>query len=300
MSNQNTSRYKESLAAEKVNGLTFAPRVNLAVGGQNGHMPNIARHHSNAAYIRKNIICKVLEMPDGFRHVPDGPVWIANLKSICEMHALTWEGFNATLTVNSEESVVGASQANFQQTPSNVVMARTEPVMTVEEKYNLSILESIEFWQTEFIMNQDTKFADIFTRGGSMPTDWLPNQYSATMIFFEPDPTFTYALRVWICTNMYPMGGLENTAKRSMTDDGERIEYTIPWSALTQTNTVGCFNLANKLLADMRITGTSPTLQPAIMDDAAANVKDSKFGYTEQLDDAQRDFASVQRSGRRQ
>lgn len=286
----NTSRFKDSLSPNKVDSLSDAPRVNLSVSGQNAHMPNISRFHANAAYIRKNLICKVLEMPDGFSHVKDGQVYVRNLKAICEMHALSWEGFNATLTVNSEETVVGASQGNFQQTPSNVVMARTEPVMTLEEKYNLSVAEMFDFWQRQFIMNEHTKFGDIFTNGASMPTDWLPNQYSASMIFFEPDPTFTYALRVWLCVNMYPMGGVEQTAKRSMTDDGERIEYTIPWSALTQVNTVGCFNLANTILKEMRITGTSPTLQPAVMTKVAANVADTKFGYTEAIEEAAATF----------
>lgn len=281
------SRHKDALlgtANPSLNEGSMMPMVNLAIGGQNGYSMDIGKFHANTDYVRRNLIAKLIEPPKGFQLFgsTQGQELTNALKGIVEMHAQTWEGLNRTLTVNSVESPVGGA-GEMQQTPSNVVRARSEPVLTVPEKYGSPIRALHELWITELIMDPDTKVPGIVTRqGATKPTDLLPDVYSMTVLFFEPDPTFTKVHRAWLVGNMFPLTAGEDTGRRDKTQDGEIVTLSIQYTGIQQTG-LGVKRFAQKILDSMNITGTNPNLAPSFVEEIDRDVLASNYGFSEQI-----------------
>jgi hypothetical protein len=63
-----------------LNGTT-APMLDFSYGGQHGYSPNLVEWVSNQAYIRRNLICILLEAPGFFQLMQDPTVWVRSLKS---------------------------------------------------------------------------------------------------------------------------------------------------------------------------------------------------------------------------
>jgi hypothetical protein len=266
---------------------TNSPMVNLAIGGQNAYQSDLRYFHANTDYVRRNLWVKVLQAPRGFQYLDDPAQYYRTLKGIVEMHAQSWDGFNRTLTVNSVEAPVGGA-GEMQQTPSNVTRQRSDPTMTIREKYGRPAQRFLESWITELIMDPDAKVPGIATRANA-PTDLLPDMYSMSIIAFEPDPTFTKVNAAWLMTNMYPTTAGDFTGRRDKTSDGEELVLSIPWTGIQQVG-IAVDRLAQALLDAMPKTGTSPNLKPAFMSGVENDVASHNVGLTEQISEFNRTF----------
>lgn len=282
------SRYKDSILKNGMARERSAPMANVMVSGQNGHQVDFRYYHGNADYIRRNVIARVMNFPQGFKHFPDAQVYIDTLKSMVELHAQTWEGLNKTLTVNSQQSPVGGS-GEMQDTPSNVVRARSEPVLGLPEKYGMPFQALLTDWITELIMDPDTGAPNIITRPGVQVGDMLPDFYTMTVLFFEPDPTFTKVQRAWLVTNMYPTTSGEDTGRRDKTQDGEQVIHSIQFTGMQQVGR-GVNALAQAELDKMRLTYTSPNNAPAFIDGIDQSLLKSQFDYVGKVNEANNTF----------
>lgn len=265
-----------------------APMVNLAIGGQNGYQSDLRYFHANTDYVRRNVIAKLIEAPRGFLFLDDGQEYINALKAIVELHAQTWEGLNKTISVASQETAVSGG-GEMQQTPSNVTRARSEPALTIPEKYGMPVQGLMRDWITQLIMDPDSKVPGITTRGAGGPTDLLPDVYSMTVLFFEPDPTFTKVQKAWLIGNMFPTTAGDDTGRRDKTQDGEQLILNIPFTGLQQVG-IAVNQLAQRVLDSMNKTGTNPNLAPAFIDTIDPNVLRSQYGYVEKVNEASRTF----------
>lgn len=265
-----------------------APMVNLTIGGQNGYQSDLRYFHANTDYIRRNVIAKLIEAPSGFLHMDSGQEYINALKSIVELHAQSWEGLNKTLTVASQSTAVSGA-GEMQETPSNVTRERSAPALTIPEKYGMPVSALMRDWITGLIMDPDSKVPGITTLGGTTVTDLLPDVYSMTVLFFEPDPTFTKVQRAWLIGNMYPTTGGEDTGRRDKTQDGEQLVLSIPFTGIQQVG-YAINQFAQRILDEMTKTGTNPNLAPAFINTVDANVLVSQFGYVEKVNEASRSF----------
>ena len=271
-----------------------APMVNLAIGGQHGHQSDLRFFHANTDYVRRNVVAKLIEAPAGFNLHPQGQEFINALKGIVELHAQTWEGLNKTLTVNSTETPVSGA-GEMQQTPSNVVRARSTPSLTMPEKYGMPTMALFDWWITQLIMDPDSKVPGILTNsnlagvGFSKPTDLLPDFYSMTVLFFEPDPTFSKVQRAWLVGNMYPNTAGEDTGRRDKTQDGETVSLSIEFSGIQQVG-LGVNRFAQGILDSMNLTGTNPNLAPSFVSQISSDVLASAYGYSEKLSEAASSF----------
>lgn len=264
-----------------------SPMVNLALGGQNAYQSDLRYFHANTDYVRRNLVIKVLQAPRGFQFLDNPASYYRALKGIVEMHAQTWEGFNRTLTVSSVEGAVSGG-GEMQQTPSNVVRARSEPSMTIREKYGKPVQRFFESWITELIMDPDSKVPGIATRANT-PADLLPDMYSMSICAFETDPTFTKVNAAWLVTNMYPTTAGDFTGRRDKTADGEELVLTIPFTGMQQVG-LAVDRFAQQLLDAMAKTGTNPNLKPSFINSVEQSLLAQPFGITEQHADFQRSF----------
>ena len=258
------------------------PMLDLTKGGQMGFAPDYTQWVSNQSYIRRNLFCLLVEPPRGFSYLQNGDKYTGVLKSLVELHALSIDGLQAGLEVETSETPVGGG-GQVQQHFTNVTEARSNPVFRFDEKYGMPVASFFRSWITHLMMDPHSKVANIGTLSGNKPTDMLADMYSATMIFIEPDPTHTKVVKSWLCTNMFPTGTGEIVGRRDLTAAGEQTTYDINFTALTQFG-LGVDQFAQRLLSNINITGANPYLRPAFVNDIAADVRAAAIGYENQVE----------------
>ncbi len=269
-----------------------APTLDPTLGSQNGFEVDYPSWVSNAQYIRRNLICKLIEAPAGFQYLPNPDVYVNTLKALVELKALRIEGLNQTLTVETQGTPFGGA-GEQQEDPTKVTRAQSNPSFTWNEKFGKPISYFLRDWVTELIMDPITGFPNVVTRTGAQPTDNLPDFYSATMLFVEPDPLHKNVLEAWLCTNMYPKGSLGDiVGRRDQTAPGEQAEYSIEFTAITQVG-IGVMQLAQQMLDQMNLTGANPNLRPAFVQQIDADVMAAANGYAEQIANAAASAISV-------
>lgn len=268
------------------------PLLDLRQGGQHGYAPNLTEWVSNQAYIRRNLICILLEAPGFFQLMPNSAIWVQSLKSLVELHARTIEGFNAALTVEFAEHPVGGG-GEMQQEVTDVKRARTEPVFGFVEKYGRPIQTFLEMWIRYGMLDPDAKIAlagtlvsdaGSATRSGTTlgysttdkrPSDLLADWSTMTCLFIEPDVLHRSVVKAWITTNMMPKETGPIEGKRDLTSPSDLLELSIPFTGISQYG-LGVNNLAQAILNKINITNAVPFLHRAFITKGDTNV--AQFG----------------------
>ena len=259
-----------------INGYN-APMADIRYGGQQGYAPVMTEWVSNQAYVAKQMICLLIEAPRGFAYLPDPDFWVGALKSLVERHPKSITGMNAGLTVDViENSVAGGGE--MQEDMTDVKRERTVPVFVWIDKYGRPIQTLLYEWITNLLADPDTKVANICTVDGVRPSDLLSDMHSATMLFFEPDPTHTKVLKAWLSTNMYPKSTGDITAKRELSSAMESSEISVTFTAVSQSS-LGVRMFAQALLNSINITNANPNLAPAFMGEVDPDVLAASTGY---------------------
>ena len=96
---------------------------------------------------------------------------------------------------------------------------------------------------------------------GIVVPDLLPDFYSCSVLYIEPDPTMTKPIHAWYVTNMYPNEGATREGSRDLTASKEDLTIDIGFTGLTQTS-VGVHQFAQKVLDSMNIANANPNMQP--------------------------------------
>jgi hypothetical protein len=276
-------RLKDTFIGDQAYGKNLhTPAIDLEIGGQMGHHTLFENMYANTAYVSRNLICVLVQAPKGFQYFDNSAKMIGALKILVEMHARSWEGLQAGLTVEFTENAVDGS-GQMQQDISNVTRARSTPTSVFLEKPGKPIRWFLETFITGLGMDPITKIPNIVTlNNGDRPTDMLSDVTGATMMFFEPDPTFTYPEEAWLCTNMFPNTTGDVVGRRDLTAAGQNQEITVEWSAVTQHG-VGVMNFAQKIMNSMNLAGTNPNLEDAFITAITADVAAITEGYVESV-----------------
>lgn len=277
----------DALASTGPARLTTSPMVDLTKGGMNGQQPNYAAFYANTDYISRKARVIMLTAPEGWDYFPDGQAYIDNLKAIVEVHAQSWEGFTSTVSVASEQTAMGGA-GEQQHTPTKVTREPSVPVLSINEKYGLPVLATFESLIFDLIMHPENELATLYTLPNK-PRHQLPNIYTFSILVYEPDPTFQYANRAQIVSNMFPQMGPENTMRFDRTAEGEKASYSITFNGFTQRGR-GVLDFATKMIQEAGIVGTSPELQPAMIQRISDDVKRGQGGFAEYLKEAQRTY----------
>lgn len=260
-----------------------APMVDLQFGGQMGYAPDLTEWVSNQAYVRKNLICLLVEAPKAFSLLPNPEVWVATLRALVELHPQSIEGLSAGLEVETAETPVGGG-GEMQEDFVDVKRARSQPVFRFGEKFGMAVANFFQGWITNLLMDPQSKFAGIATLQGNRPTDMLADQYSATMLFIEPDPLHSKVVKSWLGTNMFPKNSGEITGRRELTAAGETVTHDIPFTGIFQYG-VGVDAFAQRMLDNISLTGANPHLRPAFVDAITADVQAARKGYEAGVED---------------
>lgn len=252
--------------------------ANPLYGGQQGYAANLAQYINSAAYIRKNLIVILLEAPSGFSYLPNGQTYTAVLRALVETQAIAVTGLQATLHVQSYESDPVGGSGQMMQTPNNVVMDIPNVTFRFIDRYGMSITRFFEAWIRTLIMDPDTKIAGINTLSTTTVTDMLPDMYSATMLFIEPDPTGATVVKAWIGANMYPTTSGPIEGSRDKTQAGQEAQLEVPFTGVYQYG-IGVNLFAQSILSQMSLTGANPMNQEAFIQAVDADVAATTVGY---------------------
>ncbi|MEM5877945.1 MAG: hypothetical protein QXF12_03620 [Candidatus Aenigmatarchaeota archaeon] len=254
-----------------------APMLDLKYGGQHGWAPNLVEWVSNQAYVTRPVICILLEAPRLFTKFPNPDKWIASLKSMFELHARTIDGLNATLTVETDSHPVGGA-GEVQEEIVNVTREPSRPRFSFVEKYGRPIQTLIEYWIRYGLMDPETKYALLSTMGDPSVRDLLADWYTATCLFIVPDPLHKKVDKAWLCTNMFPKGTGEITAKRDLTTRQDMLNLDIEFSAISQYG-LGVNQFAQRILDSINTLNADPFMRPAFKQRVSADVEAQEKGY---------------------
>lgn len=265
-----------------------APIIDLKKGGQFGHMMDYAALASATPYVRQNLIAILLEAPRGFQYMDRPEIWRASLKSIIEEQSKSITGLNSTLKIENVEQAVGGAGEQISAV-SNVTREQSRPVHSINEKYNMSVATFINSWILELMMDPETKYPNIITRGDkrSQLTDHLADFYGATVIYFEPDPIFRHVIKAWLCYFVRPADeGVTIEGSRDLTTGKEELSVDLTMTAVSQVG-AGPIGLAQKILDSLNPTNANPWQRPANIDQVSADVRAvTDAGYAEGLSNA--------------
>lgn len=246
------------------------PILDLKFGGQNGWTPNLTEWVSNQAYVSRPLVCILLEAPKMFTVMPDSHKWISSLKAMFELHARSIDGFNAGLKVDVEEHPVGGA-GEQQQEIVNVTRERSQPKFQFIEKYGRPIQTLLEYWIRYGMMDPETKFALLGTMGDANVRDLLADWYSASALFFVPDPLHKKVDKAWITTNMYPLSNGDVVAKRDLTTSQEMLTLDIEFAGISQYG-LGVNQFAQNILDNINTLNADPFMKPAFINRISADV----------------------------
>jgi hypothetical protein len=255
-----------------------APMVDLQYGGQMGYSPDLTEWVSNQAYIRRNLICLLVEAPKGFQYLPNPEYWVATLRSLVELHPMSIEGLKAGLRVETTTNPVGGG-GQVQHDFTDVKEDQSTPTFVWNEKYGMPISNFFRGWITNLMMDPNSKFAGVSTLSATnRPGDMLADMYAATMAFIEPDPTHTKVVKSWLVTNMYPQGTGDIDGRRDLNQAGEATSISVEFTGIAQFG-LGVDAFAQRLLDAISITGANPHNRPAFVDQISADILATRKGY---------------------
>ncbi len=264
--------------------------LNTKFGSQQGYLPALGAKMpdgktygewiNNAAYISRNVIPFVLEVPKFFDFFSNPKDWIETFISIFEVHPETIDGLDATLTVEKDQhNVGGGGQVHHEIT--NVKRPEGAVKYTLREKDGKPINRFLDLYIRYGIMDPDAKKPLVtllpgFTKGML----YTPEYYTFSTLFVEPDITHTRVIEAYLLINQSPNTAGTVTSKRDLQAAGEMVVYDIETGGIMIYNE-GVRTLGQTMLDSLTVTSINPDSVVTPVDGAnlQAAVTDNKFNF---------------------
>lgn len=275
MARLQNATFGENLAYHNQSSATM---VDVREAGQQGYISDLRAYVSNAAYVRRNIIAIVMETPRGFNDLPESEAWHATLKALVETGAQSIEGLKSTLNVEYVQNAIGSS-GEQQEDIAKVTRERSEVTFNWVEKYGKPVARFLDGWITYLIGDPDTGVPAVVALTDDV-ADQLPDYYTMSVMFIEPDPLHKHVVEAWLLTNMAPKQGATKEGRRDLTQAGESVTYSIPFTGMQQVG-AGVNALAQQLLDQINFAGVNPNRREAFITGKSADAADARDGYSE-------------------
>lgn len=266
------ARNEKTLLGNAAFGLMGNPNVSsLDIGGYFGWTPDLNNWLNEQAYVRKPLELKVIESPRFFNLMPNPERWHAAFRQLIEVKPTRVEGFNAGLTVATDDHAVGGA-GEMHQEPVDVKRARSTPTFHYVEKYGRPIQRMLDIWIRYAIMDPEAKYAMLATLANGRPTDLMADWWSGTILAYECDPSHTRVEKAWLTTNFYPTETGEVSGLRDLNAPESLLRLSIPWSGISATGN-GIVSFAEELLNETSIVNANPFNKAAYLTEIAADVR---------------------------
>lgn len=255
--------------------MATAPMVNANLGGQAGPLINQGRYIQNAAYIRRNLICRVIEFPRWVKYMESPDAFRKAIKAFFEVHSKI-DGLNKALTAEFAETVIG-SAGHRQFDLTKVSEEQSSITHTVTDKYGQVYKTLFDFW-LRYGMEDPSARMPLVALISEEVTDALPDLYCATVLYYEPDPLHRYVQNAWLCTNMAPRLNGPDEGSKDLESPGQTVELPIGFTSLQQC-TYGVKLFAQEDLDRLNRGGLNPLTRKSYRTTIDADVNATKVGY---------------------
>lgn len=279
-----SSSLRDRLVDPNYSRFSTAPMVNAVPGAQMGSLIDIGKYVQNAHYVRKNVMARVVEYPKWISYMPEGhqQAYREAIKSWFETQTKI-DGLNKALTAEFVRTPIGPSghqQADF----SKAVEAQSVVTHTAVEKYGRYYRTLFEHW-IRFGMGDHLSGVPLVSIFNNEIVDALPDLYSCSVIYFEPDPLHKYVQDAILMTNMAPEGAGPDDFRKDPEAAGETVELPIQFTGLQQTS-YGVKLWAQELLDETNRGGFNSIAQRAARNQIDADVQATKGGWNERAEAA--------------
>lgn len=276
------SRYNNPFIGNKAYGLGQAENtIDLAQAGSHQFAPNLANLAANTPYVRRNVIPFLIEAPKFFQYTTNPELYVRCLKALIENHTRTIDGLNQQLTVDTAEAPVGGSGERIQ-TATNVTRAISTPSHGCWELQGRAISKFIKWWIQYGIGDENTKVPLIVSDGQVRAEQYDATFYGATILYVEPDPTFTDVVSAWLSTNMFPTATPPWEGSKDASQLGQNLDINVEFTATTDVS-VGTLMFARNILQSLNLSGMNPNENPLWLESVAADVAKAENGLDGQL-----------------
>lgn len=258
--------------------------VDLSQAGTYQFAPNLANLAANTPYIRRNIVPFLIEAPRFFRYADNSDMLVKCLKAFVETHTRTIDGLNQQLSVDYAEAPVGGSGERIQ-TATNVTRAVSNPTHGCWELQGRAISKFIKWWIQYGIGDENTKVPLIVSNGRVSADMYDQTFMGATILYVEPDPTFTDVVSAWLCTNVQPTATPPWEGSKDASQLGQNLDINVEFTAISDVS-VGVELYARELIQQLNLAGMNPNERPLWMEGVSADVLKANNGIDDQLREA--------------
>lgn len=272
---------------------TKASSADPTVGGQHGYMAEFGQMNNSTPYIPQNVVARLIAAPRAFDlYQGNAEKLYSILKSIVELHPVTINGLDSTVTLDTASVPFGHSGQELH-VAARASRARSTPQHEYNDVGQRSIANFLEWWATELFMDPDTQMPNILTRGFNLPSGSLTIAFrTATVLYFEPDPTWTRPVNAWLCANWFPTSGLPSRqGKRDQQSSLSPLNFTLETQPITDSGN-GALTLAQKMMDEMLLTRDHPMFRAPVFDSVDPSVVKG-YGIQDQLDAIKKEEANV-------
>lgn len=257
----------------------YAPQADLTTGAQYGYQPDAEAYVNNAGYRPQRLIALLVEPPRGFSYLADPAKSISTLRQLMEQQSKSFTGLREGLNVEFAERPMDGS-GRMQRDPTNVTEEISNPSHTWDERYGRAIHTFWQWYIRMLVGDPVTKQPGVMNVSENVPTDHLPDFYSFTMLYIQPDPLRRRVETAWLQTGMVPntSGVLESQFDVAAASDVPEI--TIEFGGVPYS-TYGVLDFAQSVLDKINYVNAGPLQRPAFLDKIAADVLAGNAGYAE-------------------
>lgn len=278
----NENRYDDKFALGRAYGRD-APDNTIALdqAGTRQFAPNIDNIAGNSPYVQRNVIPILLQAPRFFQFMDNSQMWVRSLKAIVERHTRNVTGLNRSKNVDYAEAPVGGSGERIQ-VPINVTREVSSPVHTMNELQGRAVARFFDDWISWGIQDENTGHPLVISNGNVRNVDYDATFSGMTVLYFEPDATFTEVVAAWLCTNMMPTN-IPWEGQMDASQGGQYNDISMTFTAMTDIS-VGTMNLARNIMQSMNLGGMNPQETAILINKVSADVAAADNGRKEDLD----------------
>lgn len=237
--------------------------IDLRRGAMNGWMPEYNEFLSNKQHVRQPLRCILLTYPKAFDLLPNKDVWIGSLRTLVEKSPIAIEGLNKTLEVEAVDTPIGHS-GELHKDPSMVRRTPTDVSFRWNEKDGRPVSRFWELYISLFIRDAQLQSTGITTLITQRPADWLPDYYTFSCLFYEPDVTHTKIVNAWITANLWPQGSGTIDGKFEVGQPGDKLDHDIRFGGFSQVG-AGPDAFARSILDGLNMFGANPMTREAFI-----------------------------------
>lgn len=275
-------RYSNPFIGQNGYGRGQSPgTINLAQAGVHTFAPDLANIASNTPYVQRNVVPFLIEPPRFFEFLPNRDLATRCLKAFIEKHTRTINGLNQQLTVETAENLYGGSGERLQ-VATNVTRAISTPTFGGWELQGRAITKFINWWIRYGIGDENTKVPLVVADGLVTAEQYDATFYGATVLFVEPDATFSEPIAAWLGTNMYPAAGVPWEGRKDASVLGQNLEYDIEFTMAADVG-MGVTLFAREMLRSLNLRGMNPSDRRLWFTGVSADVAAAQNGLQTQL-----------------